>query len=163
MAQYAEAIEITRAHGVKVLVEMHGGTIHPSASLAHRLVSNFDSAHIGVIYDPQNMVRDGFETIPLAIDLLGDYLAHVHIGAHEPLRGELDESGQRQWVWRRTAMSEGLFDIPQMMARLQAAGYSGFMSLEDLGGPDARGAITPAQKAAEGIVYLKNVAGMPKL
>ena len=40
------------------------------------------------------MVRDGFETIPLALQLLGDYVAHVHIGAHEPMRGELDENGR---------------------------------------------------------------------
>lgn len=53
------------------------------------------------------MVRDGFETIPLALQLLGPYVAHVHIGAHEPYRGEADENGQRQWVWRRTGMGEG--------------------------------------------------------
>jgi hypothetical protein len=32
---------------------MHGGTIHPSASLAYRIVSNFAPEDIGVIYDPQ--------------------------------------------------------------------------------------------------------------
>ena len=144
--QYAAALEITRAFGLKVFVEMHGGTIHPSASLAYRIVSNFDAKDIGVIYDPQNMVRDGFETIPMALQLLGPYLAHVHIGAHEPYaRGELDENGQRQWLWRRTAMSEGLYDISMMLRCLQQrkGGYNGFISLEDLGGADARGAITP--------------------
>ena len=92
--QYAAAIEITRSYGLKIFLEMHGGTIHPSASLAYRIVQNFEPRHIGVIYDPQNMVRDGFETIPLALQLLGDYVAHVHIGAHEPMRGELDERGR---------------------------------------------------------------------
>lgn len=94
VAQYAAAIEITRSYGLKIFLEMHGGTIHPSASLAHRIVSNFEPQDIGVIYDPQNMVRDGFETISLALQLLGDYVAHVHIGAHEPIRGELDENGR---------------------------------------------------------------------
>ena len=45
--QYAAALETTRALGLKVFVEMHGGTIHPSASLAHRIVSNFAPADIG--------------------------------------------------------------------------------------------------------------------
>eukprot|EP01045_Picozoa_sp_COSAG04_P005930 COSAG04_NODE_283_length_18154_cov_432.957020_8_plen_234_part_00 len=104
VAHYAAALEVTRSFGVKIIVEMHGGTLHPSASLAHRIVSNFSSDNIGVIYDPQNMVMDGFETTPLAIQLLGDYLAHVHIGAHEPIRGELNADGVRQWTFRRTSM-----------------------------------------------------------
>ena len=74
--------------------------------------------------DPQNMVRDGFETIPLALQLLGPYVAHCHIGAHEPTRGELDENGQRQWVWRRTGMGEGLYDIPMMIKRLKVIALS---------------------------------------
>ena len=45
--------------------------------------------------------------------------------------------------------------------------YDGFISLEDLGGADARGGITPEGKAAEGIAYLKRVSGQedaaPKL
>ena len=67
------------------------------------------------------MVRDGFETIPLALQLLGPYVAHCHIGAHEPTRGELDENGQRQWVWRRTGMGEGLYDIPMMIKCLKVS------------------------------------------
>ena len=49
VAHYAAALEVTRSFGVKIIVEMHGGTLHPSASLAHRIVSNFSSDDIGVI------------------------------------------------------------------------------------------------------------------
>ena len=47
-----QALEITKAHGLKVFLEMHGGTIHPSASLAYRIVSNFEPQDIGVICEP---------------------------------------------------------------------------------------------------------------
>jgi hypothetical protein len=46
-----------------------------------------------------------------------------------------------------------------MLRQLQKMDYQGFISLEDLGGADARGGITPEGKAAEGIEYLKRVAG----
>jgi sugar phosphate isomerase/epimerase len=54
-------------------------------------------------------------------------------------------------------MSEGLYDISKMLRQLQRMSYQGFISLEDLGGADARGAITPEEKAAEGIEYLKHM------
>ena len=87
--------------------------------------SNLLRIHLRLLADdPQNMVRDGFETIPLALQLLGPYVAHCHIGAHEPTRGELDENGQRQWVWRRTGMGEGLYDIPMMIKCLKVIALS---------------------------------------
>ena len=49
-------------------------------------------------------------------------------------RGEANADGQRQWVWRRTGMGEGLYDIPMMIKQLQKMNYAGFISLEDLGG-----------------------------
>lgn len=55
-------------------------------------------------------------------------------------------------------MGEGLYNIPAMLRQLQCMSYQGFVSLEDLGGADARGSITPEDKAAEGITYLKSMA-----
>ena len=55
-------------------------------------------------------------------------------------------------------MGEGLYNIPMMLRQLQRMAYTGFISLEDLGGADARGSITPEEKAAEGIEYLKRTA-----
>jgi len=54
-------------------------TMTPSPALAERLVSHFDPRHVGVILDAGNMVYEGFETYSLAVDLLGPYLAHVHV------------------------------------------------------------------------------------
>jgi sugar phosphate isomerase/epimerase len=149
---YGEALEITRKYGVKVLVEMHGGTIHPSASLAYRIVSNFPATDIGVIYDPQNMVRDGFETIPLAVQLLGDYLAHLHVGAHRPEPGDVDEKGTQKWNWRAVPMGMGLFDFPKLFECLRAVNYSGYISIEDFAGDR-----TAEEKLSSGIAYLRSL------
>ena len=149
---YGKALEITRPYGIKVLVEMHGGTIHTSASLAHRIVSNFDAKDIGVIYDPQNMVQDGFETIQLALELLGDYLAHIHAGGHRPVPKEPDEKGTVTWSWPGCPMSEGLYNFPRMMECLRKVGYAGFISIEDF-----RGDCPAEERLRNGIDYLRSL------
>jgi sugar phosphate isomerase/epimerase len=142
---YGKALEITRPYGVKVLVEMHGGTIH-------RIVSNFDAKDIGVIYDPQNMVKDGFETIQLAMELLGDYLAHLHVGGHRPSPGEPDENGVVKWSWSGCPMSEGLYDFGKMVESLRKVGYTGFISVEDF-----RGDCSPEERLENAINYLRGL------
>lgn len=149
---YQKALEITRDYGVKVLVEMHGGTIHPSASLAYRIASNFDSSHIGVIYDPQNMVKDGFETIQMALELLGGYLAHIHAGAHRPIPGNPDDKGNVKWSWQGCRFSEGLYDFPKMVDSLRKLGYTGFISVEDF-----RSDCPPEEKLKDAIDYLRGL------
>jgi len=146
-----EVLEITRSYGTKVVIEMHGGTIHPSASLAHRIVANFDPADIGVIYDPQNMVKDGFETIPLTLQLLGDYLAHLHVGAHRPLAVR-NEDGSTRWTWEACSLEEGLFPFPTLIRELKKVGYGGYISVEDF-----RTDISTEAKLQESITYLKSL------
>ena len=149
---YRKALEVTRPYGVKVLVEMHGGTIHPSASLAYRIVSNFDAQDIGVIYDPQNMVKDGFETTQLAVELLGDYLAHVHAGGHRPVPSKPDKKGVTTWSWQGCPMPGGLYDFAKMVECLRKAGYTGFISVEDF-----RGDCSPEERLENAIAYLRRL------
>ena len=151
VAGFARVLEITKGTGVKILIEMHGNTIHPSASLAYRLASNFSPADVGVIYDPQNMVRDGYETIALAMQLLGPYLAHCHLGAHRPLPGQPNEKGTMQWKWERCGLADGLYDIPTMLAQFAKVGYQGFISIEDFGPQPIE------EKLSQAISYLKSL------
>lgn len=151
VAGYARVLEILHGSGVKAVLEIHGNTIHPSASLAHRIVSHFDPAEVGVIYDPQNMVRDGFETTALALQLLGPYVAHCHVGAHRPVAGAADESGTVQWKWERCRMAEGLYHYPTLLAELKRAGYGHFLSVEDFG------ALPAEEKLADALAYLKSI------
>ncbi|MCC6445595.1 MAG: sugar phosphate isomerase/epimerase [Armatimonadetes bacterium] len=146
------ALAITRPRGIKVLIETHGGTIHLSASLAYRLVSNFDPEDIGVIYDPQNMVKDGFETTKLALDMLGGYLAHLHVGGHRPEPGPVDDRGTQQWIWRAVPMGMGLYDYPELIRALKAVGYRGFVSIEDFATDRSAEA-----KLKDGIRYLRSL------
>jgi sugar phosphate isomerase/epimerase len=114
-------------YGVRALVEIHHRTICPSASLAHRLVSHFDPQAVGVIYDPGNMVYEGFEDYDLGIELLGPYLAHVHLKNGAFTRPE----GGGVWTAHWAPLEDGVVDFPQVLAALRATGYDGWLSMED--------------------------------
>ena len=133
---FGRALEVVQSHGGRGLLEIHGGTIAVSAGLAYRLVSNFSPESIGVIYDVQNMVREGYEGARLGLDLLGPYLAHVHVGGHAPSPGDRDARGTLAWDWQRSELSDGLLSVPDLLAELRRVGYDRFITVEDLR-PDA--------------------------
>ncbi len=148
---YGKALDAIEPYGVKAALEIHGGTIHVSASLAHRIVSHWGADRVCVIFDPNNMVRDGSETTELSVELLGPYLGHVHVGGHQPLPKGADELGTRQWEWEGVSLAEGLYDFPRLLRKLKAADYQGFISIEDF-------RLLPLEeKLREGIEYLRAV------
>lgn len=148
---YGAALEAVKGLGVRFALEIHGGTIHPSASLAYRIVSNWDPDRVCVIFDPNNMVADGFETTEIAVELLGPYLGHVHLGGHRPVETERDENGTMKWDWEGAALADGLYDHPRLLRKLAAVGYGGFVTVEDF-----RPLLVEA-KLSEAIAYLKHV------
>jgi len=145
---FGSALEVTAAHGVRGLIEIHGGTIAISATMAYRLVSNFTPERVGVVYDVQNMVKEGFEGYRLGLDVLGPYLAHVHIGGHRPVLAGRRADGTADWAWERCAIADGLLDPAALLAELARVGYAGFLSIEDFREMDAEA------KLAEAATYL---------
>jgi sugar phosphate isomerase/epimerase len=119
--------EMAASHGVKALVEIHHRTICPSASLAHRLVSAFDPERIGVIFDPGNMAQEGFEDYRIGLELLGPYLAHVHIKNSAFDRPE----GGGVWKPRWAPLEDGVVDFELLFAALGSVGYDGWLVIED--------------------------------
>lgn len=152
IAGFARCLEISRGSGVKLIIETHGKTIHTSASLAYRIVSNFSASDIGVIFDPNNMVSDGFETTGVAIPLLGGYLAHCHLAGHLPVAGEPDENGTVPWKWICCDLEKGLYNCPEMLRWLKRCNYQGFISIEDF-----RMDIPAETRFAQAIQYLKKI------
>jgi len=119
--------DLARSHGVKALVEIHHRTICPSASLAHRLVSAFDSDLIGVILDPGNMAYEGFEDYRIGLELMGPYLAHVHIKNAAFERPE----GGGVWKPRWSPLDDGVVDFGLVFEALREVGYEGWLVIED--------------------------------
>jgi sugar phosphate isomerase/epimerase len=122
--------ELVRSHGVKALIEVHHRTICPSASLAHRLVSAFDPDVVGVILDPGNMAQEGFENYRIGAELLGPYLAHVHIKNSAFER----PAGGGVWEPRWAPLEDGVVDFGLVFEALEHVGYDGWLVMEDFSG-----------------------------
>ena len=115
------------AHGVRALLELHQRTICPSASLAHRLLAGTDPAAVGVLYDAGNLMIEGYEDHRIALDLLGPYLAGVHlknVAFDRPPGGGV-------WQPRWSPLDDGVVDVAGLLEALDAVGFDGWISLED--------------------------------
>ena len=137
--------------GVKLLYEIHVGTVAMSAARAHALLDGLDSAHVGAIYDLPNMARVALEDTRQGMELLGPYLTYCHVGGSRPVAGAPGAYGQRQWSWEFCSLEEGLANIPQVIADLRAVGYDGYLSIEDFSARDAD------TRLREGSAYLRRL------
>jgi sugar phosphate isomerase/epimerase len=118
-------------HGVAVLVELHHRTIVASASAAIRLVDGLDPAHVGVIHDIGNLVIEGHEDYLAAFEMLGPYLAHVHVKNVEWRPGDRRADGSVAWAQTWAPLWEGQADIGAYFGALASAGYDGWVTCED--------------------------------
>lgn len=114
--------------GVRTVLELHHNTIAPSVGLAMPLLQHCDPVHVGVIYDVGNLVWEGYEDRPLALQLLGDRLAHIHLKNVSAAPGR----GCDPWEYRWSPLDDGFVDIPALLGDLADVGYAGWISIEDL-------------------------------
>jgi len=122
----AQLEPLCRQTKVKAAVELHMGNITPSASAALRLLEGFSPDSIGVIFDPGNMVCEGMENWKMGIQILGPYLAHVHVK-----NGGWFYSEEGGWRFDWAPMKEGIVDWRRVVAALAESGYQGWLAMED--------------------------------
>ncbi|MEO6053375.1 MAG: sugar phosphate isomerase/epimerase family protein [Chthoniobacterales bacterium] len=129
-AQFTKVSELCKDAGVQGLLELHPGSITPSASLALRLLDGLDPKHIAVMYDPGNMAMEGYENWQLGCQLLGPYLAYCHIQntRHRAIGGT--PSGAVHWVREDCELHTGLVDWISVFKAFNAVGYDGWVSNE---------------------------------
>lgn len=128
---YARIADLAARKNVQALIEIHHGTICPSASATRHFLDGFDPTHVGVIHDAGNMVHEGFESYRMGLELLGDYLAHVHIKNARwfPVKYLQDKTVVWKCDW--TAVHKGIADLRVLVAALRNVGYDGWLSFED--------------------------------
>lgn len=148
-----EAIEaVARRHGVKAAIEIHMGTIAPSASAVRRLLEGFDPEAVGAILDPGNMIHEGYESWSLAAAVLGPYLAHVHVKNARWVLTDKPAGGPWRWAPKPAPLREGAADWREILRVLRQSGYEGFLTVEDATDQPARATLEDA------LAFLKSLA-----
>ena len=135
-AGFASLVETARQYNVKILYEIHVGTVAVTCSRAIELLRDLDPERIGAIYDVPNMLRVGLEDTRMGMELLGPYLAHCHIGNGQPVTTGRDRLGALDWEWDFADLREGIADVGQIIRDFKDVGYAGYVSLEDFGPGD---------------------------
>ena len=134
---YLDGVQaLSQQYGVKGVAEIHFGNIACSASSARRLVEGFDPAHIGVIHDAGIMVHEGYENYRMGLEILDEYLAHVHVkNAFWVRSDEAPASGVSPWKAQWAPLADGVVSLGQLFADLKHIGYDNWLSIEDFSNP----------------------------
>lgn len=151
--QYKDVAELAKKHGLKALLELHHRTITPSASSARLFLDGLDPDHIGVIHDSGNMVHEGYETHRMSLEMLGPYLAHVHVKNARWFPKVQDADGTMVWMCDWAPVHRGIIDMRALFKALRQVGYDGWVGLEDFSTDRPL-----ADRLRENLTYLRNVA-----
>ncbi len=151
-AQYRDVVALAGDHDVKVLLELHHRSIVPTASAARLFLDGLDPDHVGVIHDAGNMVFEGFEAYRLGLEMLGPYLAHVHVKNARWFPDSYQADGSLAWQCGWTGLRRGIASMTDLVRALRAVGYDDWIAFEDFSTDRPLD-----DRLRENLTYLKNV------
>jgi sugar phosphate isomerase/epimerase len=124
LEHFIKAIQPFKA---KALFEIHFKTLISSPSLAYLLLKSFDPGKIGIIYDPGNMIVEGKEDWKVGVEVIKDYLWHVHVK-------NISWRKEEKWNWSSDELECGMVNWEEVMMALLSINYTGYISNENLCG-----------------------------
>lgn len=147
---------LAREYDVRYVIELHAGSTAACPWAMRYLLDGIDPDCVGVIYDPANMILEGFIRPRGACELLGRHLAYVHAKnlMFAPAAANTDDGEPRRMRWQmhRTLLDQGMVDYVEVCFALNCAGYDGWISLEEFVTDD------PVREIAQSVAYLKQCA-----
>ena len=106
--------------GVAVALETHD--VFSAGAKVAQVLAQVPNANAGALWDTLHPYRMG-ETAAQTLDLIGDRLLHVHVkDGRRPADGGPN--------WDLTLLGEGDVPMQDILAKLRAAGYDGWLSVE---------------------------------
>ena len=89
------------------------------------------------------MIYEGYERFKMGLELLGPYLAHVHIKNAEWIPDGLRADGTVNWQANWSPLESGFVDYSSLLEDLNSIGYEGYLGVEDFSGQyDSREMLT---------------------
>jgi len=125
--QLKKVLPTSRAAGVKLCFELHPGGICASASAAMRFIGKFDSNDVGVLYDPGNLVNEGYEVPRMALSILGPHLAEIHMKNGKWVETGKGPDGEAVWAAKSCRIEEGTYPLADLYSVLLAIDYKGWI------------------------------------
>lgn len=123
--------ELVAKNDVRALIETHHNTICPSASSVRMFVDGLDPKHIGVIHDLGNMVFEGYENYRMGLEMLGEYIALVHVKNTTVYPFKTQKDSTVEWREKFWPMHQGRANVRALIGALLDIGYDGWISFED--------------------------------
>jgi sugar phosphate isomerase/epimerase len=141
-----------RKYAVKIVLEIHMDTIIASPSSAYRLLKECDPHYIGLIFDPGNLVFEGYENYLKSFQLLQAYIAHVHVKNGAMVKDGRDAFGAQKFKRAWTPIKEGMANLPELFSVLKRIGYDQTVSVEDFSNEEST-----IDKLTSNLEYLKKL------
>jgi sugar phosphate isomerase/epimerase len=111
--------EVAASAGFTLLHENEKEIVGDTPQRCQALMAGVDSPHLRFIWDPANFVQVGVEAgVDNYWDLLAPYIGYIHIKDALLADGTVKPAG------------EGDGQLPELLSRLNAMGYSGVLALE---------------------------------
>ena len=133
-ANVVRAAERCRSRGFTVSFHYHGGTYIETPREVDRLLERLDPSLAGLCLDTGHTAFGGGNPIEL-LDRHGDRVNHVHLkNVDGDVMGRIRREGLgMEEAWRSGVFSRletGSVDVPGVLERLAAAGYDGWLVVE---------------------------------
>ena len=122
-----EILPTSRTAGVRLCLELHPGGICASASGAVRFLDPFDPADVGILYDPGNLVGEGYEKPRMAISIMGPFLAEIHMKNGRWIVAGEGDCGEKMWTAESCRIEDGTYPLAELFEILAEVGYDGWV------------------------------------
>lgn len=126
---------VGRQLGLRYVLETHGSSVFASPVANHFILKGLDPQVFGIIYDPANTYIEGFVRPRAAVELMGQYLAYVHVKNFrwEYHLKDLPRVRQREAVRTvRSTLEAGLVDYEEVFFALKVGKFAGWFSFEEM-------------------------------
>ena len=121
---------LAECFGMKLTIQLHGGTLHSSGALAMQLLAGRDPVGIGAYPDPANqIIREGSEDWRLTLDLLDPWFCCMGVKNCGWFPGAYGALGQRAWHSDWYGLDDGMVPWNDIIPHLIATGFAGVLSM----------------------------------
>lgn len=118
--QTEKAAAAAERHGLRAIVQLHGGMYPHNATAAWPAIRDLDPRYIGIKIDPgNNLAQEGYELFAYQIELLGEYLAAVGEKDAELMRAAPSSTGNKGWQRRFAPAQQGIADYDHIFHEIK--------------------------------------------